>query len=1360
GLKSIAILPMQAQGRVWGGINIASHTLKQVPAFARFALETLSTELANIFIHLQTEAKLRESEARYRLLFETMVQGVVFQDAEGQIIHANPSAERILGLTVEEMRGLTSRDPLWGVIHEDGSPFPGETHPAMIALQTGQPVYNVVMGVLNASLNTYRWLHVNAIPRFNPEDHKPYQVYTTFEDITESKEAKNALETSEKKFISLIASQTHYVIRVNMEGKYTYWNAQFEKEFGWLHEPHGFLNANAMLTTCEYHRERVFEVSMQCMANPGQAFSVEIDKPAKGGGVRTTLWEFICLTDEHNQPSEIQCMGMDISDRKRAEEALRRMEMRYRALIENAPDGIVLVTPDGHFKYGSPSVERIFGYVQAQIPELSPNDLTHPDDLPIVLATLYEVIQNPHQTSTLQYRFLHRRGEWRWIESTFSNLLAVPGVEAIAINFTDVTERRQAETALRESEARAQAMLQAIPDLMFRLDREGVFLDYKADVKELYDQSGASLIGKRNRDIAPPAFAELIDHFIQTTLETGSLQTFEYQLTLPEQGPQVYEARMTPSGPNEVLAIVRNITERKKAEEALRAREELYRLISTINADYIFSTDVALNGDMTLKWVGGGFETITGYTFDEYLAIGGWRATLHPDDLPIDDQNTATLKNNQKLSSELRTYHKNGQLHWVQVHANPLWDDEHQRLKGVYGTVQDITARKKAETALHLSEEKYRVLLESLDNVIATVNEEGQFLFLNDTAAAQLGGTVAQFTGKTMHELFPPDIATLQMDLVRKTIQENHSQIYETITMIQSQPRWHRTSILPMQDENGNITRALISSTDIHDLKTAQEDLQELNHTLEQRVQQRTAEVQDLYENSPIGYHSLDPHGIIIRINQTHLDWLGYTREEMLGHAFTAFLPPPGVHLFQQVYPPFMQNGSMRDVEFDLLRKDGTIISVLISATGIYDEQGRFIMSRTTVFDNTERKLTNEALRQANLELERSMRLKDEFLANMSHELRTPLNAILAFSEGLLEQYRGPLNEKQLLSVKNIETSGRHLLALITDILDLSKIEAGHLDLQIQDIALADVAEASLLFIKEIASKKNLKLAFHLNDHLAIVEADPKRLKQMLVNLLSNAVKFTPSDGQISLQVTTNSEEKTVTFTVADTGIGIAPEDLPRLFQPFTQLDSSLSRQHEGTGLGLVLVQRLAQLHGGTISVQSIPNKGSQFTITLPYHPPVFPHPTPSHPPHKGVTGPLNAHPATLPNLTPIRILLAEDNDFNTQAIQDYLQDKGYQITTARDGRSAIESAQQTHPHLILMDIQMPEMDGLEAIRQLRATPAFAHTPIIALTALAMPGDRERCLSAGANEYLVKPVSLKDLVETIQIMLADKDFTQ
>ena len=385
-------------------------------------------------------------------------------------------------------------------------------------------------------------------------------------------------------------------------------------------------------------------------------------------------------------------------------------------------------------------------------------------------------------------------------------------------------------------------------------------------------------------------------------------------------------------------------------------------------------------------------------------------------------------------------------------------------------------------------------------------------------------------------------------------------------------------------------------------------------------------------------------------------------------------------------------------------------------------------------------------LTAANAELARAARLKDEFLANMSHELRTPLNNILLVTEILQDNIYGTLTPQQSKSIHTIEESGTHLLSLINDILDLAKIEAGQVKLEIIPVSTEAIANASLRLIKQLAAKKRIKISKHYDRAVAIIQADERYLKQILLNLLSNAVKFTPVGGQVNLEIYGNVEQGMVEFIISDTGIGIAEKDMPYLFKPFVQLDGGLNRAHEGTGLGLSLVYRLTERHGGSVSVKSKINKGSRFIVSLPWQPLMGTVPT-ADPLKPKISQVEVSNSAAV-------ILLVDDNLTVLDTMSTFLEARGYQILLAYDGVQAVEKTLEEQPDLIIMDIQMPRLDGLEATLQIRATAEIATIPIIALTALAMPGDRERCLAAKMNDYLSKPVSLKQLMAAIEAQLS------
>ncbi len=541
-------------------------------------------------------------------------------------------------------------------------------------------------------------------------------------------------------------------------------------------------------------------------------------------------------------------------------------------------------------------------------------------------------------------------------------------------------------------------------------------------------------------------------------------------------------------------------------------------------------------------------------------------------------------------------------------------------------------------------------------------------------------------------------------------------------------------------------------------LRQSEEQYRTLSRELEQRVKERTAEIRDLYDNAPSGYHSLDTDGRVVLVNRTEAEWLGYSCEEMIGRSFGDFLAPESRALFQANLSSARQNGSVPDPDCWMLRKDGTRFPVIGKSRFVRDSRGNVIMSRCSLTDNTERKKAEEALREsneqlsvANIALEKAMRFKDEFLAGMSHELRSPLTAILGLSEALNAGVFGAVSDRHKEPIQDIWSSGKHLLALINDILDLAKIEAGRLELDRAPFDLNEICEASLDLVSGLVQQKGQQVRYSFPVRPVVLQGDARRCRQILVNLLSNAAKFTPAGGELGLEVQADAGGREVRLTVWDKGIGIRQENIGRLFQPFMQIDSSLSREFTGTGLGLSLVRRLTELHGGTVAVESAWGEGSRFTVLLPYSPPAS-------------DLPAAAPPAAEPEEVPAseeepcrrRILIVDDNPRLLRMLAEYLESQHYLVDKVEGGRDLLEKIENLCPDLILMDIQMPGMDGLEAMGHIRRhrDSAIASIPIIAVTALAMTGDRERCLEAGADGYLSKPVQLKDLKGAIQKFLA------
>jgi CheY-like chemotaxis protein len=391
----------------------------------------------------------------------------------------------------------------------------------------------------------------------------------------------------------------------------------------------------------------------------------------------------------------------------------------------------------------------------------------------------------------------------------------------------------------------------------------------------------------------------------------------------------------------------------------------------------------------------------------------------------------------------------------------------------------------------------------------------------------------------------------------------------------------------------------------------------------------------------------------------------------------------------------------------------------------------------------------------------------------MSHELRTPLNGILGFSE-LMLRYQDTSDARPIKHLQAIRRGGQHLLNLINDILDLSKIEAGKFELDLQTISIQTLCRECLSMIQPRADRKRLLLSLEVDYRIDQVSLDARRVQQMIINLLSNAVKFTPEQGQIRLSMllaygsqlledfrpdasTVNASTPYLCISVEDTGIGIPDDKKHLLFQPFQQIDSSLTRRHDGTGLGLALTRRLAEMHGGTVSLRARTDQGSTFRIWLPLNE----HRQTAVPAGRSINHTVspsaNTQSSTL--FTPT-VLVVEDQPYNQALITEVLELEGFAVELISDGQVMMDTIQsgltteKSRPGLMLMDIQLPNVDGLQLIRTLKLHPSWKMVPIIAVTAMAMVGDRDRCLKMGADDYIAKPIDIRLLVQKVRSLMS------
>ncbi|CAN1213339.1 hypothetical protein TUMEXPCC7403_24250 [Tumidithrix helvetica PCC 7403] len=756
---------------------------------------------------------------------------------------------------------------------------------------------------------------------------------------------------------------------------------------------------------------------------------------------------------------------------------------------------------------------------------------------------------------------------------------------------------------------------------------------------------------------------------------------------------------------------------------------------------------------------------------------------LHPD-----DRNLAAISDNVASKTEV----KGQEVRFCDANNQIVWFEMSVRLKsdrGLSGSLVNISDRKQAEADLHLlnqeleyrvaertaelleSQKRYQALMAGASDAIVLTDMQGNLLEVNQKAEEMLGYSHHELTQMHMSQIYPPEALESARAHFWEVRQDRLGSILSS-TALRKDGRRISLEITSSLIEVGGEQIAQGILRDVTEYKRAAIE----NQVLRERLQ-------FVLSSSPAVIYACTAYGDYgtTFISDNVLESTGYTPEEfLLDASFWAhhIHPEDLPKIFADLANLIEQGHFIHEYRF--LHRDGNFRWMRDEMRLVRDREGTPIEIVGYFADISDRKLAelelqeaNEKLSIANQQLSQATRLKDEFLANMSHELRTPLNAILGMSECLQDEVFGTINARQKQAVLTVTRSGSHLLELINDILDVSKIESGKFELEVTSVSIKYLCESCLTFVKQQAIKKSIQVRTDLQPDLGEIVVDERRMRQVLINLLSNAVKFTPNNGIITLKVQMeairNREEQldtAIVFSVNDTGIGIAPENIGKLFQPFVQIDSSISRLYEGTGLGLTVVKQITELHGGSVSVVSELGKGSCFTVRLPNTRQL-----------ENLLRPSNTSTSTPTTSTstysdrqqserdrafvvevptkgePPLILIVEDNLANIHTFSNYLESRGYRLLVAKDGLEAIALAKAQKPDLILMDIQMPTMDGLEATRQIRADRQTSHIPIVAITGLAMPGDREQCLEAGANDYLTKPVKLKQLVTSIQQLL-------
>ncbi|MGK5042919.1 PAS domain S-box protein [Janthinobacterium sp. GB1R12] len=683
-------------------------------------------------------------------------------------------------------------------------------------------------------------------------------------------------------------------------------------------------------------------------------------------------------------------------------------------------------------------------------------------------------------------------------------------------------------------------------------------------------------------------------------------------------------------------------------------------------------------------------------------------------------------------------------------------------------SLRDMTQRQRAEEALHASSERYRLIVQTAAEGIWMTDADGKTTFVNPKMAHMLGYTVQEMLGRPLLDFMDRDSQLLMQRRLAShgSAASQPDQVDFRFFRKDQSSLWGLLSSTSIQSDNGEPGGTLAMITDITERRQASIALSNSS--------QRMASVFGAVTN---GLVVQDSHGHILESNAAAERMLAASPA---GNSLWQAIREDGSAFDQRSHPVHITlstGEAMRDVLMGVQQPDGSLSWLSVNTEAIRDEYGKVGMVVASLTDITYHKRSESALRELNEHLEervaqRTEQLdqakqvaeeaslaKGQFLANMSHEIRTPMNGVIGMAYLALKT---DLEPRQRDYLEKIRFAGEHLLGIIDDILDISKIEAGKLEIERVNFSFDHVVQTLMTVVAPRAASKNLELLFEIDPQLpAVLVGDPLRLGQVLINYANNAIKFS-EQGSITVKVrkvVADAKHCLVRFEVCDHGIGLSQDEMSKLFQSFQQADTSTTREYGGTGLGLAICKQLAQLMGGDVGVDSRPGAGSTFWFTA----------------NLGISD--QAAPAMLDSMVQTaaamrasadaalvmrtlkhaRILLVEDNTFNQQVALELLEEAGASVCLANNGEEALDLLRQTQFDCVLMDVQMPLMDGLQATRHIRADPQLAHLRVLAMTATATSEDRVRCLDAGMDDFISKPIQPAMMYQTIASWLPARE---
>jgi PAS domain S-box-containing protein len=1357
--------------------------------------------------------------------------GVILQLADGSIRACNPIAEEILGYKLVEMQGWTSEAP-WQAFHEDGSPFPGETHPTMVTLRSGQPCTNVVMGLRQPD-GRLVWLLIDTQPLFLANQTAPYAAIANFADITPVKTVTSShpisvLETKlvppppevqcsasaalRQNVVPLLENMSDGFFTCDRTWRFTYVNREAERIFA---RPREVLLGHVVW------EEFPESVNTEIYGHYHRAIREQVKVEFESYYLPFARWFEIAA-----YPSEqgLAVYFRDITDRKQIAAALQQQEALLRLVFDSIPDTVVLYDADRRFQLVNPAGLARSGRSLEDLVGQRDEEVWPPAVTQGYLPALIKAIET-RTPQTLEHSFsLPETGDFTLLIKYVPLLDDQGAVQQILAFTVDVSLRKQIENQIRKLNndlekrviertadlvdayrevqlvsSRLTGIIEGSRDLIAAVDLNFCLITfnnaYQQEFKEVFGVDlavGMNLLEAIAHLPAEQAkVAELWERALQGeefTIEQefgdATLKRTYYEITFSA----IRDTQQTLIGASQ---IVRDVTQRREFEATLKhLNEDLEQRVAQRTVE-LNATNQQLLAEirdrqlaeaelqLTAKHLNFALRSapITLYNQDLDLRYTWMHNPRHAfevaeiigkrDEDLICAESAAILTQLKQqvletrvgIRQEVRLFLAD-QPYYYDLTIEPLWNEQ-QELIGISGAAVEITELKQVEEALHQSNAVLNAINQFTPTLIYVKDCQGRIVLANPALMEMVNLPEADVIGRTSLEFHQPrEAAEAIMENDRRVLETRQTYEFEELLDTPAGQRCFLSVKAPYLDEQGNTVGLIGISTEITERKRTEALLE--SHRME--LQQQLAEIEAIYQSSPIGLSVLSTDFRFLRINQRLAEMNGPPVAAHLGRTVREVLPNLA-DAAEQVLQTIVQTGEpLLNVEIrgETPAQPGIERVWLEHFLPLKDDRGEVIGISVVCEEVTKRKRAEQEREEllqreqlARSQAEQANRVKDEFLAVLSHELRTPLNPILGWSK-LLQSSKFN-EEKTRQALATIERNAKLQVQLIDDLLDISRILRGKLSLNLEPVSLAPVISAALDTVRLAADAKQIVLAVDLDPQVGSVQGDAGRLQQIVWNLLSNAIKFTPPEGRVTVRLTVGqgtwdadnlegsndtlppalSSLPSAQITVSDTGKGINPEFLPHIFEYFRQEDSSITRQFGGLGLGLAISRQLVEAHGGTIAVTaSTPGAGTTFTVCLPILP---------APPEQSVEDASDAF-----DLTHLRILLVDDEADSLTLLETIISAADGQVTAVSSAQAALQALATQPIDLLISDIGMPGMNGYELIQQVRATiPNAQQLPAIALTAYASDEDRQRALLAGYQLHLSKPIDPQRLLTAI-----------